>query len=90
MSSCLLCRDHLRLPRTKAAGETGDLMVTRVAVAAGGMEVVDQVEDQVVAMTAGRRRRPRLRRSRSIRGAIRLHLPIRLVPWETCTGIAAG
>ena len=87
MSSCLLCRDHLHLPRTKAAGETGDLMATRVAVVGGGTEVVVQAE---VEMTAGRRRRPRLRRSRSTRGAIRLHLTIRLVPWETCTGIAAG
>ena len=87
MSSYLLCRDHPHLPRAKAAGETGDLTATRVAVVGGGTEVVAQA---VVEMVAGRRRRHRLRLSRSFRGAIRLHLPIRLVPWETCTGIAVG
>ena len=85
MSSYLRCRDHLHLPRTKAGGETGDLMATRVVVVEEETEVVAQA---VVEMTAGRRRRPHQRRS--IRGAIRLHLTIHLVPWETCTGIAVG
>ena len=85
MPSCLRCRDHLHLPRTKAAGEMGDLMVTRVA---GVGEETEAMAQAMVEMMANRQRRPR--RHRSIRGAIRLHLPIHLVPWETCTGIAVG